>query len=91
MFYFQINLLDIFDLFHPSITKLQKSWNLITLYWLKFWNIFSRHHEGSIIRHLILLCNLIVKGNESIRIECLTILRNMAFNGNRAALLSSGK
>lgn len=82
--------MDVINKLHPSVTKLQNSWNKITELWLTFWEMYSRYPEGNAVRNLSVLCALIRKSNPKLKLLSLKILRNMAFSpGNRTALLTS--
>ncbi|XP_055385782.1 protein rotatin homolog [Condylostylus longicornis] len=86
----KMNLLDVISNFHPMDVKIQKSWNVVTIYWLEFWSTFSIYQEGAVIKHLYILCSFITKTKNKIRLLCLIILRNMAFlQANGPGLLSS--
>lgn len=41
----KFNVLDNISKLHPTVTKLQKPWTAVTLLWLEFWEIYSRHSD----------------------------------------------
>ncbi|XP_055593623.1 protein rotatin homolog [Uranotaenia lowii] len=86
----KLNVLDNINKLHPAVTKLQKPWIAVTLLWLEFWEIYSRHNDVNEVRHLTVLGALIRKSTPELRLLALEIMRNMSYvPSNRPALLAS--
>lgn len=79
---------------HPQVTKQQKPWNQITLYWLQFYEILTRYTDVNCnVKHLNFFRVVIESSYSSeLRYHSLEIIRNFSFNvANRSGLLASGK
>ncbi|XP_055312030.1 uncharacterized protein LOC129574273 isoform X2 [Sitodiplosis mosellana] len=75
---------------HPQVAENQRPWPQLTQYWLKLFEVLTRHNDSNKETHMNLLCNLAESSNKPNRCLALKILRNMSFNPeNRAALLQS--
>lgn len=87
----KLNILDIFNRLQPYIAKNVKGWSSITYCWLQFWKIFSKYPEGGVLKHINLLCALVVsKQIPEIRILALEIIQNMCcHSSNRPGILTS--
>lgn len=40
-----MNIFDSMNRLHPTVTKQQKIWNIITLMWLKFYEVYTRYPD----------------------------------------------
>ncbi|XP_055627670.1 protein rotatin homolog [Toxorhynchites rutilus septentrionalis] len=86
----KFNVLDNISKLHPAVTKLQRPWTVVTLLWLEFWEIYSRHNDVTEVKHLTVLGALIRKSSPELRKLSLEIMRNMSFIAtSRPALLAS--
>lgn len=87
----KLNILDNFNRLQPYIAKNVKGWSSITYCWLQFWKIFSKYPEGGMLKHINLLCALVLsKQIPEIRILALEIIKNMCSHAtNRPGILTS--
>nr|XP_022921045.1 uncharacterized protein LOC111429379 [Onthophagus taurus] len=87
------NLLAFSSKLHPSMTKHQKSWKQVQLFWLEFLNIYSSYPEGQTVIHrfpeLLQILITISESNAENRILSIKILRNFSFcSSNKPRLLA---
>ncbi|XP_059622683.1 protein rotatin homolog [Phlebotomus argentipes] len=86
----KLGVLDNISQFHPAVTRTQRPQRHVIELWLAFYEIFSRHPEGSGAKHLTVLCALVAQKQSGVRRKAVEILRNFALSdSNIAALLTS--